>query len=277
MFRIMPRVYEAELQAAKAETEFAQIEYDNTRALQENNVVSPNELKLAKAKLDKAAAEQQLAQVHVSLTEVRAPFDGIMNRLEVRKGSLLEEGELLSTLSDNHEMWVYFNVTEAEYLDYKQRLSEDDEPATVQLMMANHQLFPYEGKVSTIEADFNNETGNIAFRATFPNPDGLLRHGETGKVLMSTPIDNALLVPQKATFEILDKRYVFVVDEEGVVHQRRIEVLEELPHVFVVGDGVEADDHILIDGLRKVQDGEEVSIQLEAPEEAFAHLDVHAE
>ncbi|MEQ8881832.1 MAG: efflux RND transporter periplasmic adaptor subunit, partial [Cyclobacteriaceae bacterium] len=183
MFQILPRLYQAELKKAEAEAHFAEIEYQNTKRLAESNVVAPNELALAEAKYDKAKAELSLAQVHLDFTQVRAPFDGIMDHFHVRLGSLVEEGELLTTLSDNHEMWVYFNVPEAEYLDYQSKVTKDS-VINVRLLMANNKMFDYPGKVTAIEADFNNETGNIAFRATFPNPKGLLRHGETGSILV---------------------------------------------------------------------------------------------
>lgn len=276
LFQIMPALYKAELQRADAEVEFAQIEYDNTRQLAEGNVVSPNELAMSRARLDKAKAERSLAQVHLGLTEIRAPFDGLMGRLEVRVGSLLEEGELLTSLSDNSEMWVYFNVSEAGYLDYKERVAEDG-AATVQLQLANDRMFKHEGKITAIEADFNNETGNIAFRATFPNPDGLLRHGETGNVILSSPLDDVLLVPQKATYDILDKKFVYVVDEEGTVRSREITVIEELPHVYVVGSGLTEADQILLDGLRKVHDGSEIGHVFEEPTAVMSKLELHAE
>jgi membrane fusion protein (multidrug efflux system) len=132
----------------------------------------------------------------------------------------------------------------------------------VQLMMANNELFKYPGIVETIEADFNNETGNIAFRATFPNPDKLLRHGETGNILMPVPLKNALIIPQKATFEILDKRYVFVVDENDVVQSRQISIGQELQHLYVVTEGLEDKDRVLIEGLRKVKNGQTISSKL---------------
>ncbi len=276
MFQVMPRLYQAELERAKAEANFAQIEYENTKKLAENKVVAINELALAKAKLDKAKAELSLAQVHLDFTQIRAPFDGIMDHFHVRLGSLLEEGELLTTLSDNHEMWVYFNVPEAEYLDYQTNVKKDS-VIHVQLMMANHRLFDHPGKVTAIEADFNNETGNIAFRATFPNPKGLLRHGETGNILINTPLQNALLIPQKATFEILDKKYVYVIDEDNVVHSRQIIVGAELPHIYEVKSGLKETDKILLDGLRKVKDNEKIIPDFIAPEQAIAALHLHAE
>ncbi len=276
MFQIMPLIYAAEVQKAKAEADLTEIELNNTKLLADKNVVSPNELALAKAKLNKAKSEVALASTHKSLTEIRAPFDGIMGRFHVRMGSLVDEGELLTTLADNSTMWVYFNVSEAEYLAYKSQV-DADKAAPVKLQMANGQVFDQVGKVETIEADFNNETGNLAFRASFPNPNGLLRHGETGKVLMTVPVRNALLIPQKATFDVLDKKYVFVVDEKNVVHSRPITVTAELPHVFVVEKGIEEKDKILVEGLRKVRDGATVDVDFKKPSEVLAHLEVPAE
>lgn len=261
MFQILPMLYEAELQKAQAEVNYAKIEYENTRQLADSNIVSKNELALIKAKYDKAKAELSLAQTHFNFTTIKAPFDGIMDRFQVRLGSLLDEGDLLTTLSDNSKMWVYFNVPEAEYLNYMSKASQDPD-MKVQLMMANNELFKYPGIVETIEADFNNETGNIAFRATFPNPDKLLRHGETGNILMPVPLKNALIIPQKATFEILDKRYVFVVDENDVVQSRQISIGQELQHLYVVTEGLEDKDRVLIEGLRKVKNGQTISSKL---------------
>jgi len=276
MFQIMPTLYKAELQKAQAEANFVEIEYQNTAKLAESNVVAPNELALAKAKLEKAKAELALAQVHLGFTEIRAPFSGIMDRFHVRLGSLVDEGDLLTTLSDNSKMWVYFNVPEAEYLEYEST-AKTKEKTHVNLLMANGQMFSYTGIVETIEAEFNNETGNIAFRATFPNPDGLLRHGETGNVRMTIPLTNTLLIPQKSTFEILDKRYVFVLDKDDIIRSRAITVAAELPHIYAVQSGLEVNDKILLDGLRLVRENEKISYDFKNPKEVLSHLDLYAE
>lgn len=276
MFRIMPLIYNAELQKAQAEASFAEIEYLNTKRLADSNVVSPNELALAKAKFDKAKAEMSLAQVHLGFTEIKAPFDGIMDHFQVRLGSLVNDGDLLTTLSDNSEMWVYFNVPEAEYLNYRTHTTEEN-LLKVNLLMANNQLFKYPGVVKTIEADFNNETGNIAFRATFPNPEGLLRHGETGNVQMSLPLRDALIIPQKATYEILEKKYVFVVDKSNVVHSREITIASEMPDIYVVKDGLSEGDRIIFEGIRKVKDGDKIEFEYEAPAKVINNLKVYVE
>lgn len=278
MFQIMPVIYQAEKQIANAEASFAEIEFQNTKSLADSNIVSKNELALSKAKLDKAKAELELAQAHLGFTEIRAPFDGIVGRFnDVRLGSLVDEGELLTTLSDNNRMWVYFNVPEAEYLDYITRAKSND-PLKVKLRIANNQLFGQEGVVETIEADFNNETGNIAFRATFQNPQGVLRHGETGNILMPVKLNDALLIPQKATFEVLDKKYVYVVDTSNVIRSRQITVGAEIPHIYQVSEGLLVTDKILIEGLRKVKNNQEIKYEFHPQQKILAELhQLHAE
>jgi membrane fusion protein (multidrug efflux system) len=276
MFQLLPLIYQAEVQKANAEAELSEIELNNTKLLADKNIVSANELALARARLNKAKAQVSLANTERALTEIRAPFDGIMGRFHVRIGSLVSEGDLLTTLSDNSTVWVYFNVSEAEYLQFMSK-PEGERHAPVRLVMANGELFDQPGTVETIEADFNKETGNLAFRAKFANPKGLLRHGETGKVRMTIPHKNALLIPQKATFDVLDKKFVYVVDEQNVVHQRPITVAAELPQVYVVESGIDEHDKVIIDGLRKVRDGAVVAVDFKQPSEVLAQLEVPAE
>src|SRR6478752_8588083 len=119
LFKIMPKMYEAELLKAEAEAKAAEIELQNTKTLADKNIVSKNEQAMAQAKLDQARAEISLAKLHLSFTEIRAPFDGTIDRLPKKLGSLIDEGELLTSLSDNNQMFAYFNVSEPEYLDYQ--------------------------------------------------------------------------------------------------------------------------------------------------------------
>lgn len=276
LFQIQPNIYLAEVQKAQSEVEFAQVEYQNTKALAEKNILSQSEVLLVKAKLSKAKAELNTAQTHLGFTEIRAPFDGIVGKYEdVRLGSLLDEGELLTTLSDNSKMWVYFNVPEAEYLDYA--MSEKKENEHVHLKLANDKLFPLEGVIETIESDFNNKTGNIAFRATFKNPNGLLRHGQTGTVLWPKPHNNVMMIPQKATFEILEKKFVFVVDDQGFVKSREIKTAGEINHIYLISEGLKPTDNFLLEGIRKVKNGDKIQVESIAPEKVLSNLNLHAE
>lgn len=277
MFQVMPMIYQAEYEKEKAEADFAEIEYKNTELLAQKNVVSQNQLAMMKAKAAKAQASRQLAKAHRSLTVIKAPFDGLMDRFHVRVGSLVDEGELLTAISDNSKLWIYYNVPEAEYLDYKLEHKESGVAPTVRFRMANGKVFDQQGKVETTTADFDHETGTIAFRATFENPDGLLRHGETGNIVMTTPMKDALVIPQKTTYEVLDKHFVFILDKEHKVRAREIEIEEELDHLYVVREGLTERDNLLLEGLRKVRDGMKIEPDFRQPAEVIAQLDVPAE
>jgi len=275
LFKIMPNLYESDVNRAKAEAKYAEIEYQNTKNLSDKDIVAPQEMAMAKARYEKAKAELSSTNTHLQFTEIRAPFSGIVGKLHVRKGSLVDDGELITELSDNSKMWVYFNVPEAEYLN--QMSDHKNEPLHVRLKMANGKEFSQDGIVETIESDFDNETGNIAYRATFPNPQGLLRYGETGNILITSPYPNAVMIPQKATFEELEKKYVYVITKDNKVKAREIKIAAELPHVYVVASGLGKDERILLDGLRLVQENQKITSKYQKPEKVMSNLDLYAE
>ena len=276
LFRIMPQLYEAELLKAESEAKAASIELLNTKTLADKNVVSKNEQAMAQAKLEQAKAEVSLAKLHLSFTEIRAPFAGTIDRIPLKLGSLIDEGALLTNLSDNSRMFAYFNVSEPEYIDYQTNI-KDRGDSQVGLLLANSEPLKYKGKVEVIESEFDSETGNIAFRAGFPNPDKLLKNGETGKVLMTIPVKNALVIPQKATYEIQDKMYVFVVDKNNVVKSREITIKGEIPDLYVVNSGLNANDKILLEGVQTVKDDDKIQYGYEKPQDVISHLKLKAE
>ncbi len=278
LFTIVPALYAARLETERAEAQVARIEFNNTKKLLEENVVSSQELAIAEAKLAKAEAHVKLAEVELEFTVIKAPFDGIIDRLHEQHGSLVDEGDVLTTLSDNSVMWVYFNVPEAQYLAYMADESNATETHEIELVLANGRTFSESGAIGAIEADFNNETGNIAFRADFPNPNFLLRHGQTGKVLIHRTSKDALVIPQRTTFTVLAKRYVFVVDEDNVIHQREIVIEHELEDVFVVKSGLSVNDKIVLEGVAQVHDGQELKhYEFRSPDEALSDQKFHAE
>lgn len=276
LFRIMPKMYEAEMAKAKAEANMAEIELKNTTTLSNKNVVSKNELAMAQAKLAQAQADLSVARLHLSFTDIKAPFSGTIDRIPLKLGSLVDEGELMTSLSDNSQMYAYFNVSEPEYLDYKTNVKGRGSNK-VNLVLANNEPLKYQGEVETIEGEFNSETGNIAFRAKFPNPDRLLKHGETGKVRMTVPLRNALVIPQKTTYEIQDKTYVFVVDNKGVVRSRNITIASEMPDLYVVGSGLVDSDKILLDGVQKVKDNDHIKYEMVSSKQVISNLQLKAE
>lgn len=173
-------------------------------------------------------------------------------------------------------MFAYFNVSEPEYLEYQTNIKTRGS-SKVSLLLANNKPLSAKGDVEVIESEFDSETGNIAFRARFPNPDRLLKHGETGKILMTLPLKNALVIPQKATYEIQDKIYVFVVDKNNTLKSRLLTIAGQLPDIYVVESGLSADDKILLEGVQKVKDDDKIAIEYQKPEEVIAHLRLKAE
>lgn len=280
MFQILPTLYQAKLDSEVAEAERLRIVLNNAQTLNNKGFVSPQEIALSKAELAKAQAKVALAKAELSFTSVKAPFDGIVDRQLHQLGSLIEEGEVLTTLSDNSLMWVYFNVPEARYFEYKAELDKDDgrtDHLRIELKLANGQMFPQPGKIGAIEADFNNRTGNIAFRADFPNPSSLLRNGQTGTILVHRTLQDVLVIPQRATFEILDKRYVYVVDQDNVVHQRDITIEAEQDDIFVLDGGIIEGEKIIFEGVSQVRDGAKIEYEFRAPEAILSNLKFHAE
>lgn len=276
LFKVVPVLYQAKLDAELAEAQLAQIEFTNTQKLFNDKVVSQQDVALHQAKLAKAMAKAELARAELNFTNIRAPFDGIVDRLHEQKGSLVKEGDVLTTLSDNSVMWVYFNVPEARYLEFMKGPGLK-EHRQIELVLANGAKFPHAGEIGAIEAQFNNETGNIPFRADFPNPDRLLRHGQTGDVLIHRILNDAIVIPQRATFEILDKRYVYILDAENVVHQREIAVQHEMDDIFVLSKGISAGDKIVLEGVRQVREGEKVQAEYRSPGEVLSNQKNHAE
>jgi membrane fusion protein (multidrug efflux system) len=282
MFKILPILYQARLETEIAEAQRIQIEFDNAKKLSEKGIVSTQQLALKQAELAKAQAKVKLARAELNFADVKAPFDGIVDRQRLQLGSLIEEGDVLTTFSDNSVMWVYFNVPEARYLEYKANLARNkrgDAHADLQieLKLANGEVFPQPGKIGAIEADFNNTTGNIAFRADFANPQALLRNGQTGTVLIHRSLEDVVVIPQRATFPILAKQYAFVVDEDDVVRQRDITIQSVQDDIFVIQEGLDAGDKIVLEGIRQVRDGDHVEYEFRAPEEVLDDLKYHAE
>ncbi len=289
MFRILPILYQARLDAEVAEADVARIKYENTKKLSERKpepIVSKQEVALARAELARATAKANLARAELKFTEVTAPFDGIVDKRYENLGSLIDKGDILTTLSDNSVMWVYFNVPERAYLEYMAARKEKRPEPRIELELADFSKFDQVGVIGAIEAKFNNETGNIPFRADFPNPDRLLRHGQTGTILIHRELKDAILIPQRAIFELLDKRYVWVVDEDHVAHQRLITVRHELEDIFVVDPptpsapdiGLSASDRIVLEGVRDVRDKARVEgYEVRKPEDALKNQKYHAE
>lgn len=249
---------------AVAEARAAELEKNRVKTLVDKKIISITELELAEARLksaqakvDEAASEEENARIRLSYTYIRSPFNGIIDRIPFKRGSLVDEGTLLTTISDIENIYAYFSVSENEYLRYLRSKSDgaltgyDD----ITLVLTDGTRFPYPGKVETIESEIDRHTGSIAFRATFPNPDKLLKHGASGKILLETPMNNALMIPQKSVVEIQDKNFVFVVGKDNTVKMKSFVPKTRINQFVVVQSGLSEHDTIVYEGIQSIRDG----------------------
>ncbi len=286
LFSINKKGYEEELQKAKAmvksaiaDAKEAEIQYQNTKKLFEKNIVSAAELEMLQLKLDaknaiveEAKAHESSVALNLSYTSIHAPFSGKIDRIPYKSGSLLNAGELLTSISDNNEVVAYFNVSEEEYLELAQNKNDSTLNKSVELILVNDKLFPYKGKIETSESEFDKNTGNIAFRVRFPNPEKLLKHGSSGKIKMAKKIPNALIIPQKSTLEVQDKIYIYTVNDSNIVKSKIIQVLYQLPHLYIIKGNLNTNEKILLEGVQSVKEGSKIKPIYQSPEKVFTNL-----
>ena len=275
LFRITDTEYRTQLDRlragrsnAAAQAQVATLELDRVRMLTAKDIISKTELDVALAKLRAANATvaeagsgARNAALMLSYTLVRAPFDGVVNREPLKVGSLVNDGTLLTTVTDARDVFAYFNVSEAEYLEFVRTRARESARGTspVRLVLADGSLYSPPGRIETVESQFQAGTGAIAFRARFANPERLLKHGATGKVRLANTVADALLVPQKAVFEQQDKNYVYVVDAQGTVHQKNFIPQTRLADFYVVKSGLKAGERIVVEGIQDLRNGARIT------------------
>jgi membrane fusion protein (multidrug efflux system) len=257
---------EAVIQIANAELRASEIEVENTKKLLDKNIVSKSEFELVstkvsinRAKVNEAKVAKEQALLHIEYTRIKAPFDGIINRIPNKKGSLIDEGALLTSISNNETIYAYYNVSEIDYLDYIQSNNKSNK---VNLSLANNSIYPHVGNIETTETEFNKETGNIAFRAKFPNPEKLLKEGATGKIILKKEYKNAIIIPQKSTFEVQGSIYIYLVDKNNIVYSKKINPIIRLSNFFVIDKDLDKNDKVIFEGIQNIKVGDKVAYKL---------------
>lgn len=254
---------EANLRQAEAGLRMAQYETDRIGRMVRKGIMSAIRLEQAAAEQDaarmrveQAGALLEQARTNVNYTTIRAPFDGYVDRIRNKVGSLVTPESHLTSVSDISEVFAYYRVNEAEYLRYRRALLRGEahaESGGLELLLPDGTVYPYKGRVETSESDFERGTGSIAFRVRFPNPDGLLRHGVTGHLRTRVHMDSVLLVPQKSTFEIQEFTYVYAVDEKGKVRTRSFRPLDRYGKYYLATD-LEPGMRIVYEGTQSVRE-----------------------
>src|ERR1700744_1542182 len=261
----------ASLHAAEGAIANAQLEIDKLTPLVENKVVSDYQLKsakaaydVAKANVEQAKANVSTAQINLGYTLIKAPVSGYIGRLIKKQGSLVAPADVdaLTLLSDVHNVHVYFSLAEKDFVNFKEQY-----PGTtlndklkklpqVTLLRADETEFGNRGNIDMIDGQFDKTTGAITLRASFPNAQGLLRSGNTGKVRLSLQHKDALIVPQSATIEMQDKVFVFAVADSNKVKKQAITIVGKNGDNYLVKDCVKVGDQIVLSGIDKLQEGE---------------------
>lgn len=266
-FEMSLRRAHARLKSARADLRMAEIELANTQTLLEKKIIAKVDMDLAQAKADAAAAAVEEAATDVAeaerlltLTEVRAPFDGIINRLSKKAGSMVNVGDVLTTLSSDGDVFVYFNVSEQEYLEISSR---PDYAAAdgLSLELADGRAYPCRGRIETLDAVIDKTMGTIAFRGRFPNPDHVLRHGASCKVTVHNTLKHVVVIPQKCTFEVQHRLCVYRLGQGNKLQMEEVQPILRLPNHFVIGQGLGEQDHILFEGIQLVHEGQVIEPQ----------------
>ncbi len=251
----------ANVLAATAALENAQINVDKLKPLVQNNVISDVQLKsaqasynAAKANLAQAQAAVESARINLGYTTIASPGDGFIGRLPFKTGSLVTKGmtDALTILSETKEMRVYFSLSENDFLKFKEKYSGNTIADKVkgmpgvELVLPDNSVYPQKGKVELVEGQFNKTVGAINFRASFPNEQGTLRSGNTGKIRIPTLHANELAIPQEATFEIQDKVFVYTIDDSSKVSTRPITISGRTENYYFISEGIKAGDKIVL-------------------------------
>lgn len=277
LFKIDSRAYgeqmnmaNANLQVANANIQKAKVEVDRLQPLVAAKVVSDVQLRTAKANYAAAVAAGSQAKasvggarINVGFTTVTAPVSGYIGRIPHKKGSLISrtDADPLTMLSDISEIYAYFSLSELDFIGFQKKyagatLNEKlKNMPMVDLVIADNSAYPEKGKMSIIDGQFDKTTGAISVRAVFPNPNGTLRTGNTGRVRMPQLFANTLVIPQEATFEIQDKIYVYVVGKDKKVTGKPITISGKTDSYYFISEGLVAGDQIVFTGIGALKDG----------------------
>lgn len=273
----------ANLHAAEAASINAQLEVDKLKPLVQNKVVSDYQLKTAKASqkiaaanIEQAKAMVESARINLGYTTVKAPVSGYIGRLPKKQGSLVSATDIepLTTLSDVHEVFVYFSLSETDFIKFKSQYAGNTigdkikNLPPVTLILADNNPFSKSGKIDMVDGQFDKTTGAITLRATFPNANGTLRSGNTGKIRLGINHEAVILVPQSATVEMQDKVFVFTVNKENKVSKMPITIVGKSETNYLISDGIKYGDQIVLSGIDKLQEGQVIQPQKAAKEVA---------
>lgn len=273
-FREAVNTAQANLQAAKAAALNSQIEVEKLTPLVSAKVVSDFQLRSARAayqiavaNLEQAKAGLASAKINLGYTVIKSPVDGFVGRLPKKQGSVVGPNDPvpLTQLSDTHDVHVYFSLAESDFISFNAKhpgktVSERIKKLPpVSLMLSDGSVYAEKGRIDMVDGQFDNQTGAITLRAKFPNYNGLLKSGNTGKIRLSMQHENVILIPQSATVEVQDKVFVYTVDAQNKVGRKPIGIMTTSGADYLVNNGLKSGDRIVLEGIDKLKDGDVIA------------------
>lgn len=255
----------------------AGLEVQRLKPLIDNDVISDVKIKtarsnydVAKAMLAKSQTAVATAEVNMSYSVIKAPVSGFIGRIPKRLGNVVAPGddEPITILSDIHEVYVYFTMSESDFLYFNSQHKTDTTAIhhlmpKVYMYLSDGSRYPLQGTIDAVNGQVNNNTGAISLRATFQNPESILRSGGTGKIMMRTYENGAILVPQVAITTIQDRDFVYKLDKDNKVQPEKVVISKKTGNYFIVTSGVQPGDRILTAGFENVAPGQKIKPRIE--------------
>lgn len=269
LFRLETQSLTEDAQAAKANIDAAQVGVDQLRPLVRQNIVSQVQLETAEARLAQAKAAYNSITASIGYANIASPVEGFVGAIPYRQGTLVGPTTPLplTTVSNTSEVYGYFSMNEADYVDFLQKtpgatLEEKVKHfPPVKLQLPNGEVYAHAGRIMAVTAQVDPATGSVSFRATFPNPEHLIPNGSSGIILVPVDYKDAVLVPQESTYEQQGKVYVFQVVGDTAVTARVIDVRDQVDNLYVVRSGIRTGDLIVAKGAAQLREGARIQPQ----------------
>jgi membrane fusion protein (multidrug efflux system) len=289
LFEIDPRPFKAVLDQAKAQLAQSEaqlgktkLDVDRDTPLAKERAIAQSQLDndlqanlAAKAMVQAAQAQVEQAQLNLEFTHVTSLVDGIAGIAQVQIGNLVSQTAMLTSVSQVNPIKAYFPISEQEYMHYAARINaqtQQEVPSDAppfDLILADGTVYPYKGKLLLTDRQVDVTTGSIRLVCSFPNSNNILRPGQFGRVRAAGETrSGALLVPQRAVTELQGTYQLAIVGSDNKVSLRPVTVGERVGGMWIIENGVQPGERVVVEGLQKVRDGSPVRIKPSAPAKA---------
>lgn len=267
LFTLETETLTSDAGAARAEVNAAQVEVDKLKPLVEKDIISPVQLQTAEARLAQAESRYNSIAANIGYATIKSPVDGNVGAINYRSGALVSPGDPLplTTVSQTDEVFAFFSMNENDYFGFLEKTSGSSLSEKianfpkVKLMLAGDREYDHEGEIKTVNAQVNRQTGTVNFRATFPNPEGILTNGNSGTIRVPQVYEDATVIPSKSTYEAQGYTYAFQLTKGDTARRVLVEVEENVEGLYVINKGLKKGDTIVAEGVARVDNNTRIT------------------